>query len=149
MLQLHEYRRLIYPLTLDAAEHPKIATIAEIASFLAGRGNGPLVVARVPADIMQRLGASSSWLLLSRYTANKQKAHPEITSSSFGFLQEVLDIGERIYDREHHAVVVQRREKPYKAAVKVTRSGNEVYLQTFHRSDDRNISSIKRRMGKS
>jgi hypothetical protein len=125
------------------------ATITEIADFLANRTTKTIVVANVPPDIQQRLGTSATHVLLSRYTADKQKNHPEISAESFGFLQTLLDTGERVYDRPQHAVVILQRDKPYKAVLKVTNNGEEVYLQTFHRSDARNIAAIKKRkMGK-
>lgn len=172
MLTIQEYRAIVYRgwLLLDGAdweesEHPrdergrfrsengnisamgeiKQASIAEIADFLAGTAPHPIAVAKVPSDIQSALGASASHVLLSRYTADKQKKHPEITAESFRFLQELLDTGERLYDKKHHATVIQHREQPYVAVLKTTKSGEEVYLQSFRRTDAKNIASLRKR----
>jgi hypothetical protein len=170
VLEPHERRAVVYRLTLDAieweeSEHSRDergrfrsengnispmgkiqqATIAEIADFLAGAAPHPIAVAKVPADIQSALGASAGHVLLSRYTADKQKKHPEITAESFRFLQELLDTGERLYDKKHHATVIQHREQPYVAVLKATKSGEEVYLQSFRRTDAKNITSLRKR----
>lgn len=123
----------------------KPATLDEIAAFLSGGMFNPINVARIPADIRVFLGASTEHILLSRYTADKQKKHPEITVASFGWLQELLDSGERLYDKKHHATVIQHREQPYVAVLKATKSGEEVYLQSFRRTDAKNIASLRKR----
>ena len=123
----------------------KQASIEEIAGFLAGNDTHPIAVATVPADIQSVLGTSTGHVLLSRYTADKQKKHPEITAESFRFLQELLDTGERLYDRKHHVTVIQHREQPYVAVLKATKSGEEVYLQSFRRTDAKNITSLRKR----
>jgi hypothetical protein len=172
MLTIQEYRAIVYRgwLLLDSAdweesEHPRDkrgrfrsgngnisvmgeirqASIEEIAGFLAGNATHPIAVAAVPIDIQSALGASAVHVLLSRYTADKQKKHPEITAESFRFLQELLDTGERLYDKKHHATVIQHREQPYVAVLKATKSGEEVYLQSFRRTDAKNIASLRKR----
>jgi hypothetical protein len=123
----------------------KPTTIDEIADLLSGAGSHPIVVASLPSDIRSFLGANTDNILLSRYTADKQKKHPEITAGSFRLLQELLDMGERIYDKKHHATVIQHWEQPYVAVLKATKSGEEVYLQSFRRSDAKNVASLRKR----
>jgi hypothetical protein len=103
------------------------------------------VVAKTPLCILTKLGVSSNNVLLSRYTADKQKKHPEITAESFRWMQDLLDTGERLYDKSHHATVIQHRERPYVAVLKATKNGVEVYLQSFRRSDEKNIASLRKR----
>ena len=122
-----------------------VSTRAEISAFLGGVGGKHIVVAKVPADIKARLGATTDHVLLSRYTADKQKKHPEITARHYGKLQRLLDDGERIYDTRHHVTIIQHRSKPYVAVLKATQSGHEVYLQSFRRSNARNVASLKKR----
>ncbi|MDO9011727.1 MAG: hypothetical protein Q7U78_07970 [Gallionella sp.] len=121
------------------------ATIEEIANFLSGAKPHPIIVAGLPDDICSVLCANTNNILLSRYTADKQKKHPEITYESFRWLQELLDSGQRIYDKKHHATVIQHREQPYVAVLKATKNGEEVYLQSFRRSDAKNIASLQKR----
>lgn len=122
-----------------------VATHAEISDFLAGTSGKPIVVAMVPIDIKARLKATSDHVLLSRYTADKQKKHPEITAASYGKLQHLLDHGERLYDTKHHVTVIQHSSHPFVAVLKSTQSGSEVYLQSFRRSDAKNVASLMKR----
>ncbi|MFM9967630.1 MAG: hypothetical protein ACKVQK_04395 [Burkholderiales bacterium] len=121
------------------------STIQEIEAFLNGDGGPDIVVAQVPADIKNRLQAETDDVLFSSYTAQKQRRHPEITAQSFSWLQEMLDTGERLYDKKHHATVIHHREKPYVAVLKATSSGDKVYLQSFRRTDEKNISSLRKK----
>ncbi|MEX8503979.1 hypothetical protein [Leptothrix ochracea] len=120
---------------------------AEIVQFIASDATEPIPVALVPLDIQQRIGSLSGVVLLSRYTADKQRKHPEITAESYTWLQSLLDQGDRIYDKKHHVTVIHHREQPYMAVLKATTSGAEVYLQSFRRTDAKNVASLKRRSG--
>jgi hypothetical protein len=122
-----------------------ITSLDDIATYLAGHGTKPIIVAKVPHDIQARLHASSNAVLLSRYTADKQGKHPEITAESFGMLQQLLDHGERLYDQRHHAIVIYEMGQPYVAVLKVTKNLDEVYLQSFRRSDLKNVASLRNR----
>jgi hypothetical protein len=124
-----------------------VSTHAEIFAFLGGTGGKPIVVAKVPLDIKAKLGANTDHVLLSRYTADKQKKHPEITAASYGKLQHLLDHGERLYDTKHHVTVIHHSSNPHVAVLKATQSGHEVYLQSFRRSDAGNVASLKKRAG--
>lgn len=142
-----EYRlRRVGEVAASWPSKSRASSLQEIAEFMAGDAANPIPVAVVPTDIRQRLGASSEIVLLSRYTADKQRKHPEITAESFGWLQELLDGGERLYDQKHHATVIQHREEPYLAVLKATSDGSEVYLQSFRRTDAKNIASLKKRV---
>lgn len=126
----------------------QVATITEIGEFLSGNGVEPIILSKVPEDIKQSLGATSEFVLMSRYTADKQKKHPEITEASYAsLLQEVLDRGERLYDRQRHATIIYTSEKPYLAVLKVTADGKWIFLQSFRRTDDKNIGALKKRIG--
>lgn len=122
-----------------------ISSVAEISAFLDGKSHKNIVVASVPLDIKAKLGANSDYVLLSRYTVDKQKKHPEITAESYSKLQYLLDHGERLYDAKHHVTVIQHSSHPYVAVLKSTQSRHEVYLQSFRRSDAKNVASLKRR----
>lgn len=124
----------------------QIATPATIAAFIAGHGKEPICVAILPEDIQKNLGALGDSVLLSRYTADKQQKHPEIAVESYVWLQELLDGGERLYDKTHHATVILHRGKPYIAVLKVTNDMKEVYLQSFRRTDEKNIKLLRNRM---
>ena len=108
-----------------------LATLDEIAGFLAGHGKNPVCVAAIPIDIRDKLGALSDAVMMSRHTADKQLKHPEITAESYAWLQELLDDGERLYDKTHHATAILHRDQLYMAVLKVTRDKREVFLQSF------------------
>ena len=132
---------------IDDNARMNTANQREIAEFLAGKSGLPIVVATLPADIAERLDILARDVLLSRYTADKQKKHPEITAESFSWLQDLLNYGERLYDKKNHATVIFRKDKPYLVVLKATKNRLEVYLQSFRRSDDKNIESLKKRAG--
>lgn len=115
----------------------QIASIEEIDQFISGD----------TPDIKTTLAVSTDWVLLSRYTANKQQKHPEITANSFSWLQDMLDHGDRLYDKRHHSTIIYYRENPYIAVLKATTDGSELYLQSFRRSDAKNIASLRKRVG--
>lgn len=125
----------------------EIASVELIRRFLAGHGDNPIAVARVPADIRTTIESTADAVLLSRYTADKQAKHPEITADSFCWLQELLDSGERLYDKKHHATVIYHRDQPFVAVLKATANGCEVYLQSFRRTDAKNIASMRKKAG--
>lgn len=125
------------------------SSIVEIDRFLQGDTPGSIVVAHAPIDILERIGAINAEVLLSRYTANKQTKHPEITAESFEMLQVLLNTGERVYDKALHAVVISLDNPPYVAVLKATTDGTQVYLQSFRRTDAKNIDALRKRQGDS
>ncbi len=125
---------------------PAVATPQAIADFLSGHGEEPLRIAALPEDIRAQLGALSDAVMMSRYTADKQRKHPEITAESYSWLQELLDNGERLYDKEHHVTTILHRGQLYMAVVKVTKDKGGVFLQSFRRTDEKNVASLKKRV---
>jgi len=125
----------------------RVANRQEIKAFMAGTLERSIPIGLVPKDIKEHLGTSADVVLFSRYTADKQRKHPEITVDSFSWLQELLDNGARLYDKKHHATVIQHREHPYLAVLKSTSNGSEVYLQSFRRTDEKNLASLAKRVG--
>lgn len=136
-----------YRVTLLGAQRAaiRVASEQEIHAFLRGGGSAPMVVAEVPSDIQSRLGTSAVAVYLSRYTVEKQRKHPEITAQHYGRLQELLDGGERIYDKDNHVAVVHIGDEPYVAVLKATRDRREVYLQSFRRTDQKNIKALRKK----
>lgn len=127
-----------------------MASPVEIQALIDGRAVQPLSVAQLPADIALQLDARTFEVLLSRQTALKQATHPEITPESYALLNDLLKEGERVYDRARHVIVIWRKDQPYVAVLKVTANGQYVFLQSFRRSDQKNIESLlKRNAGES
>jgi hypothetical protein len=127
--------------------HPDVlhsGDTAAIRQFLESGDPGTIPIAALPLDIRERLAANTDQVLLSRYTAGKQKKHPEITAESYAdLLQKIIDNGERLPAKPLHAVVIQDRGEWFVAVLKVTKAGDEVYLQSFRRSDDKDIAKLR------
>lgn len=132
-------------LTLENATRPTVASLQEIEAFLAGESSDPLRIALAPRDIQAQIGATDSAIYLSRQTAVKQLKHPEITAQSYVWLQELLDNGERVYDRARHAIVIYLSGEPYVAVLKATADGMAIFLQSFRRTDAKNIEALRKR----
>lgn len=122
-----------------------VASPVEIQALIDGARVEPISVAQLPADIALQLDARTFEVLLSRQTALKQAKHPEITPESYAMLNDLLKEGTRVYDRERHVIVIWRKDQPYVAVLKVTASGEYVFLQSFRRSDQKNIESLLKR----
>jgi hypothetical protein len=122
-----------------------IASPLEIQSLIDGQTTEPVTVAQLPTDIAFKLDARTFEVLLSRQTALKQATHPEITADSYAMLGDLLKEGQRVYDRDRHVIVIWRKDLPYVAVLKVTTGGEYVFLQSFRRSDDKNIESLLKR----
>jgi hypothetical protein len=121
----------------------KAAAVQQVRELLQSPAHEPVVVANLPGDIKERLQALSSEVWLSRETAEKQVKHPEITAESYGWLDELLLKGERIYDRARHVIVIWHQDRPYMAVLKVTKDNQYVFLQSFRRTDAKNVADIK------
>lgn len=119
---------------------------SEIMAFVNGDGNEPIAIAFVPKDIQDILSAQAELVLLSRYTVEKQQRHhPEITPEKYLWIQDLIDKGDRLRGKEKHIVVLQHRESPYVAVFKATNDGMEVFLQSFRRTDAKDIANLRRR----
>lgn len=131
--------------TLETAAAPAVASLKEIEAFLSGASTEPIPIALAPRDIQAQIGAINRSIYLSRQTVLKQLKHPEITAESYAWLQELLDNGERVYDRARHAIVIYLRGAPYIAVLKATADGMAIFLQSFRRSDAKNIEALRKR----
>lgn len=134
--------RLAKSLTVMKNSMP-VADAATIRKYLESDDPAPIPIAVLPSDIRENLGANTDRVLLSRYTANKQRKHPEITAESYAWIQDLIDHGERIIGRLLHVVVIQHRDQWFVAVLKATQARNEVYLQSFRRSDAKDIAKLR------
>lgn len=139
---------------LEAAS-PSVAR-ASIAGFtrsrlfgrhLSGEFRGGFPVGRLPDEIAGALSAKSSVVRLSRETAIKQAStHKTLAQGDYGRLLEMIAAGQVLADRPRHLVLLQRfGGRWWHAAVKVTRDGRELYLQSFRRTDEENVAAVRKR----
>lgn len=91
-----------------------------------------ITLAKLPQEIMQKLGAKTDGLLLSHATLKEHlERHPEINLLDYSlmpFLLQDANIYEIKSTKEHHIVLFSRFGKYYRAAIKTTRDKNENYL---------------------
>ncbi|WP_211104153.1 hypothetical protein [Azospirillum sp. Sh1] len=112
--------------------------------FLEGDASGVIVVAKLPLDIQTHLKAKTTRVFLSGGTRDTH-GHHAWTAEIFAYLQEVLNRGEVRADRDHHVVVAHFNGKWWYAALKTTRDGKEVYLQSFRRMRPADLPRFHRR----
>ncbi len=91
-----------------------------------------MTLARLPQEIMQKLGAKSDELFLSYSTLQEHlKRHPEVSFLDYSLLPfllqdaNIIDIQET---KEHHILLFSRFGKYYRVAIKTTKDKGENYL---------------------
>ena len=91
-----------------------------------------ITLAKLPQEIIQKLGAKTDELLLSHATLKEHlERHPEINLLDYSLMPfllqdaNIIDIQET---REHHILLFSRLGKHYRAAIKTTKDKNENYL---------------------
>lgn len=91
-----------------------------------------MTLARLPQEIMQKLGAKSDELFLSYGTLQEHlKRHPEVSFLDYSLLPfllqdaNIIDIQET---KEHHILLFSRFGKYYRVAIKTTKDKGENYL---------------------
>lgn len=114
-----------------------------LKDFLESNASGVIVVATLPTDIQAHLRAETAAVLLSSDTRDTH-GHHKWTADEFGRLQDVLSFGEVREDRERHVVAARFDGEWWMATVKVTIDRKEVYLQTFHRSNERQLRRFRK-----
>ena len=122
-----------------ARENPGVS---DFPQFVRGELPGQRPIASIPDDVGAILGTQSGELLLSAQTAAKQYAkHPEIGIADYAIVQDMLDRGEIIKDRDLHIGIVHEADGWYYAVIKTTKTGKAAYLQSLRRT---NLSDIER-----
>lgn len=94
------------------------------------------VLSKSKANLLQFSIGASRVVLFSGYTAKKGKStHKDIKQEDYLKVQWLIENGECTQDGENHLVFSGKvKENEYwKAVVKKTQKGNELYLQTLHR----------------
>ncbi len=91
-----------------------------------------MTLARLPQEIMQKLGAKSDELFLSYSTLQEHlKRHPEVSFLDYSLLPfllqdaNIIDIQET---KEYHILLFSRFGKYYRVAIKTTKDKGENYL---------------------
>ena len=136
-----------------------VITSQQFQMIQARQVKGVAPVAVLPAHRQESMGVTTRTVLLSSDTARKQagerapddpghasRGHPDVTRDDYLKVQEILDGGADIPDREHHSTIVKQIDGAWWAAtLKSTGDSREVYLQSFRRARKQDIDRMMRR----
>ncbi|MCY1358741.1 Phage Mu protein F like protein [compost metagenome] len=116
---------------------------------------GAFPLAHLGADVAERLGAKTQLVALSEDTLAKQlREHPEITLDEYPLVQEALDRGREILDRDGSLIYVLDEEDGYVTVIRATKSGRAIFMTSFRRLSrdaarrDREIQRLLRKQRK-
>ena len=104
-------------------------------------------IASAPDHVLDAIGARSSTVRLSPWTARKQRRrHPDLQPDDYARVQRILDRGEAFLQGEDHAMSYFEEDgRLWRAVVKVTRDRSETYLVTLHKTQLHNLDAARRR----
>ena len=121
-----ELRRVAIKDTISSQQFRRIQA-------LEAKGVAPVGV--LPKDRAAQLGSSSRTILFSSATSQKQRKDGKRSLSAEDYLkvQELVDSGKATPDRPNHIVFTKEIDgRLWKAAVKATGDGKELYLSSLH-----------------
>ena len=102
-----------------------------------------ITLAKLPQEIMQKLGAKTNGLLLSQATLKEHlERHPEINLldySSLPFLIRDTNVYKVKESKENHIVYFSKFGSYYKAVFKVTQNKEEVFLVSLSKGNKKNM----------
>lgn len=97
-------------------------------------------VAVLTAEAKTLLGANAQTVTLSDWTAGKQKAkHADLTPEDYRKIQQVIDNGEMLKDKDDSLTFVLDQPGGYTVVVNTIASGTEVYLKSMRRLSGRDV----------
>jgi hypothetical protein len=107
-----------------------------------------LVVGHIEANLATQIGALRNRVLLSNDTMMKQRLHhPDLELRDYWSLPACLSFGEVRKDANRSAIILFTDEVlngcNYRAAIKATNDGKEIYCVSFNRLRDRHLIKAK------
>ncbi|MCY1520855.1 hypothetical protein D9M68_556470 [compost metagenome] len=116
---------------------------------------GSFPLAYLSREGAERLGGRTQLVALSEDTLAKQlREHPEITLDEYPLVQEALDRGREILDRDGSLIYVLDEEDGYVTVIRATKSGRAIFMTSFRRLSrdaarrDREIQRLLRKQRK-
>lgn len=106
-------------------------------------------VAAVDDDLAASIGSASRIVRLSSYTVVKQRARrrsQRFSAGDYARVQSALESGTLLRDGPSLISFYTDNGTVWRAVVKVTRAGDELYLQSLHRSDHRHLASSRKKL---
>jgi SPP1 gp7 family putative phage head morphogenesis protein len=103
------------------------------------------VAGRLPEPVRQALGARSSIVRLSGFSARHVYKHPEMTAELVRQAARIIEEGEAFRDCRTVVFFGDMEGALYRVVVKRTEDGNENYIATMHRAEARNLKKARRK----
>lgn len=115
-----------------------------------GTHHHSLAIVEIASPIARSLGADVTTVLLSADTIRKQlKRHRELPISMYRHVRDALVMGEYRQDSPRSAIVLYTRNaephQNFRAYLKVTQNGSEIYLLSFLSMRDRDLKREQRK----
>lgn len=122
------------------------ATPDQIRQFVRNP-QGEIPVGRLASETQALLGAKTDTVLLSDTSMDKQlRSHADLTEDDYAKLPVLLSQPDAVLsDKDLHLLLLRLEDQVLSAVVKSTRSGEAVYLQSFH---NMSLVTAKRRVKK-
>lgn len=109
----------------------------------------PLVICRLETPVALAIGAKSFDVLLSHYTVCKQlERHADLVAEDYRALPLAIQFGEVRLQAERTALVLYTDvvlNRNFRAAIKATQDGSEVYCVSFNKLRDRHLKKDLRK----
>lgn len=111
---------------------------------------GSFVVGALSESDMAILGTESAVVLMSKESLEVHKiSHPDITIEHYKQLPEIIEKGEVYPTQTRRYVLLKVEDKTYRAALKVTQDGSEVYiLSLIYQPDEKAEKEIRKKFNR-
>lgn len=124
--------------------HPR-----EFVRFLDGRSGATVAIATLPVGLAVRLPAQVTEIRIGQdYALKLQKKHC-LRYEHFSLIQTVIDDGWCIVGKQNHLEFLYMDNQIFGSSfilvLKATRAGQEIWVATFHKTDNQRIRSKLRR----
>ena len=135
---------------VDARLGSKLAQITvdsdDFERFVKSKIEGQALVGFLPDGLKEAIEAKTSRIFLSHETMEKQrKRHSGLKVSDYKLLPKVLEKGLVIKDGSQTHIFIHIGKKVYRASVKSTMKGEELYLISFTKIDQKEIRRMRKK----
>lgn len=118
----------------------------DFESFIKGKFDGRATVGFLPDGLPEQVGAKTNRVQLSGETIQKQlKRHPDLTVAAYRNLPKIFEEGLIIKDSSKTLVFILVGDKVYRAVIKATNDGKEIFATSLTRSSLKEITRMRKR----
>lgn len=118
----------------------------DFAKFVKGEIEGFTPVGHIDGVLAAAIGSQAREVRLSSESMRKQREnHPDLTVEEYRLLPAITKDGLVIQDKENVLMFFKRFDRWYRATVKGTSEGQELFLVSFHRVEEKDIRRLRRR----